>query len=173
MAYLPYICAIVKEILRWRPAVPLGLTHVSNEDDVYEGYFLPKGISVIANVWELNHDPETYGPDSYEFNPARYLDEKDQLISGPPGTKDDGHFSFGFGRRVCIGKHVATNSLFIQIAMSLWASTLTNVKDQAIDVDAFLDEGLIMRPMPFQVYIQPRFSEATVLLAQECELRGR
>ena len=50
---------------------------------------------VIVNAWELNHDPETYGSDSYEFNPGRYLDEKGRLISGPPGTKDDGHFSFG------------------------------------------------------------------------------
>ncbi|VDB97878.1 unnamed protein product [Peniophora sp. CBMAI 1063] len=173
MPHLPYICAIVKEILRWRPAVPLGLAHRSSADDVYDGYFIPKGTMIIANVWELNRDPETYGPDSYQFNPARYLDEKGRLISGPPGTKEDGHFAFGFGRRVCLGKHVATNSMFAQIATCLWASTLSNVQNQTIDVNAFLDEGIIARPMPFQVDIQPRFPEATVLLAQECELRGR
>ena len=50
---------------------------------------------VIPNVWELNHDREIFGPDSFKFNPTRYLDEKGQVISGPPGTKEDGHFSFG------------------------------------------------------------------------------
>ncbi|KZV67837.1 cytochrome P450 [Peniophora sp. CONT] len=173
MPHLPYTCAMVKEVLRWRTVAPLAIPHRSIEDDVYEGYFIPKGTVVIANVWELNRDPETYGPDSHQFNPARYLDDSGKLIPGPPGTKDDGHFSFGFGRRVCVGKHVANNSLFIEIAISLWAFTLANVKGQKIDVDAFLDEGVVVRPQPFQVDIQPRFPEAIAILSEECELRGR
>ncbi|KZV67838.1 cytochrome P450 [Peniophora sp. CONT] len=173
MPHLPYISAMVKEVLRWAPVVPLGVAHRSTEDDIYEGYFIPKGTVVIANIWELNRDPGTYGPDASHFNPARFLDEKGQLISGPPGTKEDGHFAFGFGRRVCVGKHVASNSLFIQIAMSLWSSTLSNVKNQKIDVEAYHDEGLVVRPQPFRVDIQPRFPEALAMLTQECELRDR
>ena len=65
------------------------------KDDFYEGYFIPKGTIIIPNVWELNHDPNIYGPDADCFNPARYLNEKGQLTSGPPGMKDDGHFTFG------------------------------------------------------------------------------
>ena len=69
--------------------------HKSIEDDIYEGYFIPKGTIVIANVWELNHDPEIFGSDAHLFNPARYLDERGKLLPNPPGTKDDGHFTFG------------------------------------------------------------------------------
>lgn len=69
--------------------------HRSTEDDFYDGYFIPKGTVVIPNVWELNHDPEVYGPDANDFNPARYLNDQGQLTSGPLGMKDDGHFSFG------------------------------------------------------------------------------
>ena len=65
------------------------------EDDFYEGYFIPKGAIVIANIWELNRDPELFGADPHSFNPARYLDDKGQLLPDPPGTKDDGHFTFG------------------------------------------------------------------------------
>jgi cytochrome P450 len=66
---MPYIRATVREILRWRPVDPIGayvaldlddwhlrdsgtgLQHQSTEDDVYEGYFIPKGTLVIFNVW--------------------------------------------------------------------------------------------------------------------------
>ena len=30
---------------------PLGFPHVATKDDVYEGYFIPKGISVTVNMW--------------------------------------------------------------------------------------------------------------------------
>ncbi|KAK5630396.1 hypothetical protein RRF57_006111 [Xylaria bambusicola] len=48
---LPYINAIVKETLRWHPVAPMGLPHQSTEDDMIEGYFIPKGSMVFANVW--------------------------------------------------------------------------------------------------------------------------
>ncbi|KZV64299.1 cytochrome P450 [Peniophora sp. CONT] len=170
---LPYTCAMVREVMRWRPVTPSGVPHRSTEDDFYEGYFIPKGALIIPNVWELSHDEETYGADAHCFNPARYLDVNGQLVPGPSGTKDDGHFSFGFGRRVCVGKHVANNSLFIEIATCLWAFSLVNVEGQDLDVNAFHDEGIIVRPKPFEVNIEPRFPEAIALLSHECELRGR
>lgn len=48
---LPYIGAIVKEVLRWRPAGPMGVPHLTTQDDVYEGYFIPKGTLILANIW--------------------------------------------------------------------------------------------------------------------------
>ena len=48
---LPYVRAIVKEVLRWHVVSPLGLPHVSLEDDVYEGYFIPAGTIVNTNMW--------------------------------------------------------------------------------------------------------------------------
>ena len=46
---LPKLRATVKEILRWRQATPLGVPHVAMEDDVYEGYLIPKGAILHAN----------------------------------------------------------------------------------------------------------------------------
>ena len=48
---LPYIDAVVKETLRWMPVAPMGLPHVTTEEDVYKGYYIPKGALLMANIW--------------------------------------------------------------------------------------------------------------------------
>ena len=48
---LVYIGAVVREVQRWRPIIAGGLGHATTEDDVYEGYFIPKGTTVIPNAW--------------------------------------------------------------------------------------------------------------------------
>lgn len=39
------------ESQRWVPVAPIGVPHRTTEDDVYKGYFIPKGSVVIANQW--------------------------------------------------------------------------------------------------------------------------
>ncbi|KAF8884012.1 cytochrome P450 [Infundibulicybe gibba] len=155
--HLPYIRAMVKEALRWRPVDPLGLPHRSIEDDWYQGYFIPKGSICVVNVWSLNRDPEIYGPDAAHFNPARHLDEKGQIGPGPVDTKEEGHATYGFGRRICVGRHQARNA---------------DGKYVPIDVDGCVDAGLVVRPMPFQPKVTPRFPEAVDIVDQERELLG-
>lgn len=48
---LPYIRALAKETLRWRPITKFGTNHSCTEDDWYEGYFIPKGSVVMLNWW--------------------------------------------------------------------------------------------------------------------------
>jgi cytochrome P450 len=48
---LPYIDAVVKETFRWHPLAPLGLPHMTDEDDVINGYLIPKGSILIPNIW--------------------------------------------------------------------------------------------------------------------------
>ncbi|KAN0132230.1 Cytochrome P450 [Lactarius tabidus] len=176
--HLPYIRAMVKEMLRWRPVDPVGLPHLAAEDDWYEGMFIPKGTIIMANVWHLNRDPEIYGADAAHFNPARFLDANGEVAPCPPETKEEGHVTYGFGRRICPGKHVANNSLFIDIAMTLWACNIEPGKDEhgnvtPIDVDGWVEDGLVVRPVPFKADISPRFPEAVAMLAGEREFRAR
>ena len=146
---LPYIQALVKESVRWRPALPLGIPHATTEDDWYKGMFIPKGTVCLVNLWQCHHDPASYGPDAASFNPERFLDEHGRLVSGPVETRDDGHSAYGFGRRACVGKHAANDSLFINIAMVLWAARLEPARDESgkeipPDVKTPVDSGMVL-----------------------------
>ena len=48
---LPYVHALVKEVLRWHVGTPTSLPHASIQDDVYNGYFIPKGSQIVPNAW--------------------------------------------------------------------------------------------------------------------------
>ena len=48
---LPYVNAIVKELLRWHSTVPLGVARCSVTDDNYDGYFIPAGSTILINLW--------------------------------------------------------------------------------------------------------------------------
>lgn len=74
---MPYLHAILLETLRWntvvttgeekrtasgsdqsyhcvtqkRPMPHSGLPHASLRDDIYDGYFIPKGTTVVLNAW--------------------------------------------------------------------------------------------------------------------------
>lgn len=48
---LPYVCAVIKECMRWHAVAPLGGAHRLIQDDEYRGYLIPKGTLVIANLW--------------------------------------------------------------------------------------------------------------------------
>jgi cytochrome P450 len=111
--------------------------------------FIPKGTTCLANIWQCNHDRAVFGGDADEFRPEQHLDDKGELSPGPMETSQEGHASFVFGRRICIGKHLANESLFIYTARILWAATLECAKDEnrndlLPDSSAFIDEGLIM-----------------------------
>ena len=146
---LPYIQALVKESLRWRPPLSLIVPHATTEDDWYEGMFIPKGTMCMVNLWQCHHDPSSYGPDAASFNPERFLDEHGKLIPGPVETRDDGHGTYGFGRRACVGKHAANDSLFIDMATMLWAAQLESARDEngskiPVDTETTIDLGTIL-----------------------------
>jgi hypothetical protein len=147
--HLPYIRAMVKELLRWRPIVPITTPHRSTQDDWYEGMFIPKGTICLANAWHMNHDPEIFGKNTKDFDPARYLDASGGTAPGRSELKKDGHFSYGFGSRICVGRHMADNALFINIAILLWAMNFERKKDALgrflpLDMDGWVDLGLTM-----------------------------
>ena len=48
---LPFVNALIKEALRWHPPGSIDLPHYTIEDDEYNGYLIPAGSIVLANLW--------------------------------------------------------------------------------------------------------------------------
>ncbi|KAH9959904.1 cytochrome P450 [Russula compacta] len=162
---LPYIEAIVLESLRWHPVAPLGFPHRLTEDDYYEGYFLPKGTLVQANVWKITRDPLVY-PNPNVFDPTRFLASE---TTQPQPNPD---FTFGWGRRICPGRLMALEVLFITCAMSLSVFDISKVvaNGKVVVPDEERSEGVVSRPTAFKCSIKPRNKRALALIEEEVSL---
>lgn len=149
---LPYISAIVKESLRWRSIVPGGVPHANLTADEYMGYRIPKGATIVWLCWAMALDENTFDR-PLEFLPERWLEE-------PQDGKDRFVNFFGYGRRLCTGRHIARNSLFLLIARILWGFNIRHAVDEngkrkEVD-DLALTSGFISSPVPFEAVFEPR-----------------
>ncbi|KAI0264154.1 cytochrome P450 [Gloeopeniophorella convolvens] len=152
---LPYVEAICKELMRWQMITPIAFPHALSEDDVYRGYFIPKGSIVIPNTWAILHDPEAY-PDPDTFSPERFLNEDGSVRDDPALS-----FAFGVGRRICPGRYLVDATLFIVVASVLSVFNLTKAKDKyghdiPIRVAVEGQNGIIVSPDTFECSITPR-----------------
>ncbi|KAF9444505.1 cytochrome P450 [Macrolepiota fuliginosa MF-IS2] len=161
-ASLPYINALVKELLRWHLAIPFGIPHATARADEYNGFYIPKGTIVIGNSWSLLHDPDIFD-EPMRLMPERYL-KGGQLNTE---VRDSWDFSFGYGRRVCPGRHIAEMSLFVVITSVLAVFDIKLPLDDEgmpIKPKAEFTPYLFSAPVPFQVRIIPRSGKAEVLI---------
>jgi hypothetical protein len=118
---LPFVSALSKEVFRWQQVAPFGtrpqslcagsylyhapaIPHRLMEDDIYNGYFLPKNSIVLGNAWYVSAalplrptaDDEiasgrsctTTGsfPDPFTFKPERFTDPTSTHASQPQST---------------------------------------------------------------------------------------
>jgi len=154
---LPYMAALCKEVLRWNVVTPLTSYHVSTQDDIYEGYLIPKGSYVFANIWHLLNDEQTY-PNPKEFNPERFMGLNPQADPRDP--------CFGYGRRICPGLHLAQASIFISCAMSLAVFNIRKAVENGVEItpEVKYGDGAICHPLPFKCSITPRSAKAEGLI---------
>ncbi|KAF7346398.1 O-methylsterigmatocystin oxidoreductase [Mycena sanguinolenta] len=159
---LPYIEALYREVMRWKPVGSLGVAHATTEDDIYDGYFIPKGTTVISNIWAMTRDESIYS-EPERFDPDRFFTADGKL------NNDDTILAFGFGRRICVGRHLADATIWGTIVSVLSTFNIAKAKDDAgneIDIDPRYSDGMISHPEPFACSITPR-SEVAKSLVQD------
>ncbi|KAF8971248.1 cytochrome P450 [Flammula alnicola] len=165
---LPYMNAVLRELLRWQPISPIALPHRLTQDDVYNGYFIPAGTVVIANSWAVSRDPNLYeNPEN--FNPDRFLPIFDETIPHKPEDipMDPMLYSFGYGRRICAGKNYAESMAFTTMARLLATFDMRMAKDeQGNDIvpELKFKSSVVREPVPFKCKITPRSEAARALV---------
>ncbi|OJT11091.1 O-methylsterigmatocystin oxidoreductase [Trametes pubescens] len=109
---LPYVNAILEEVYRWNPPLPMAVPHRVTEDDRYREYDIPAGCMMIPNVWGMSRDARCY-PEPEEFRPERHLGI--EVKAGEEYVLPSS-FVFGFGRRSCPGQALADATIWLAIA---------------------------------------------------------
>ncbi|KAK2011616.1 cytochrome P450 [Colletotrichum eremochloae] len=159
---LPYINALVKEALRWFPVVPVGTAHATNADIFYKGYRIPKNSYLLPSIWWFLHDPNVY-KDPSSFNPDRFLE--------PRNEPDPGEHAFGYGRRICPGRYLAVESLYITLSRMLAVFSVKKAVDsegREMEPQFHAGPGLVSHPGHFPFSVSPR-SEKHARLIQAVE----
>ncbi|KAK0188354.1 cytochrome P450 [Armillaria mellea] len=112
---MPYLAAVVKEMLRYHPVV-YNVSRVSGQDDVLplskpittkSGKILhelpiPKGLQIISSVAAYNRNKDIFGEDADVFDPERWLRESVPKTTTSLGVYGS-LFTFTGGQRSCIG----------------------------------------------------------------------
>ncbi|ELQ34997.1 hypothetical protein MCOR02_011769 [Pyricularia oryzae] len=165
---LPLLRAVVKETMRWRPPVPTGIPHASDKDDVYNGYFIPKGATLHALEWGLTRDESVY-PDAETFNPDRWLNPSFPTYKEPlthyPNL--NGYSQFGYGRRTCQGIPIVDQDLFLSMGGLAWAFDIRKKLDtQGNEIPVHWNSYsslLIAKPVKFEFDCVPREGKGRVI----------
>jgi cytochrome P450 len=135
-------------------AIAGAIPHRSRAADEIDGYEIPAGSTIVLAVWAANRDPSLF-PNPEVFDPSR---QNPDLTLGEAALasdiKDRDHWTFGAGRRLCPGIHVAERTLFLAMARILWAFNIGKAEDASgNDIDIVQDEvtqSIAARPLPFK-----------------------
>ncbi|XP_002120711.5 cytochrome P450 2U1-like [Ciona intestinalis] len=105
-AQMPYTCAFMQELFRFRTLAPLGVPHKITNDVQVEGWSIPKGTWLVCNLWAVHNDPDVWDEPS-KFKPERHLDEKGNFVQSKHVIP------FSVGPRHCLGEQLARMEIFI------------------------------------------------------------
>ncbi|KAF8994708.1 cytochrome P450 [Cyathus striatus] len=156
---LPYITAIVKEILRWHVISATGIPHTATSDDVYNGYHIPAGSMLIPNNHAILHDEKVF-PNPELFVPERFM-KNDEVVESRLQV------AWGYGRRICAGRFMAFEAIWIAIASILAVYDISKPLDKngnIIEPSYEFSNSILPVPAPFKAVFKPRNKAAEELI---------
>ena len=154
MPSLRYCAALVKEVLRWRPTVPLVPQHHLTAPLAYDGYLFPPGTDFLINNAALQ---DSKWDDLECFRPERFVED------GNEANPIHRFWGFGGGRRICVGYRVAQTALFVAYARIAYCFNV--VSDGEID-DRKLNHQSLAEPFPVKITARSNAHRQLILEAE-------
>ncbi|KAG7094724.1 hypothetical protein E1B28_005544 [Marasmius oreades] len=156
---LPYLECIMQETYRWHPVASF-VPHRALDDDIYKGMFIPKGAIVFANNKSMAKNERVYHSPT-TFDPVRYLPA--------PEGRGEPHLTsiWGYGRRICPGRHFADIVIWTAMACILATLEILPPKDGKGNVvlpELKPTDGIITGIAPFNFEVRARSEKATSLI---------
>ncbi|XP_058114255.1 cheilanthifoline synthase-like [Magnolia sinica] len=108
---MPYLQAVVNEVLRMKPIAPLAIPHKTVNDTTLMGLKIDKGTAVMVNIYAVHHDPKVWDHPE-RFMPERFMNENARNVSM---AMEQSFLPFGAGRRICAGMELGK----VQVGLTL------------------------------------------------------
>lgn len=159
LTHLTFLQAIVKETFRLHPSTPLSLPRMAAESCEINGYFIPKGATLLVNVWAIARDPNHW-VEPLEFCPNRFLPGGGGKANVDVKGNDFEVIPFGAGRRICAGMSYGLRMVQLLIASLIHGFDWELPNGQSFE-KLNMDEayGLtLQRASPLLVHPRPRLS---------------
>ncbi|OMO70676.1 Cytochrome P450 [Corchorus olitorius] len=143
---LPYLNCIINETLRMYPPAPLLLPHESSEECLLGGFRIPRGTTLLVNMWAIQNDPKIW------TDPTRFMPERFQ---GLEGSRDGFRFMpFGSGRRGCPGENLGLRMVGLTLGSLLQCFEWSRISEEQVDMKE--GPGFTMRKaLPLQAKCKP------------------
>uniref|UniRef100_A0A8C9NX30 Uncharacterized protein n=1 Tax=Spermophilus dauricus TaxID=99837 RepID=A0A8C9NX30_SPEDA len=142
-ARMPFTMAVIHEVQRFGDIIPLGMPHMTSCDVEVQGFFIPKGTTLITNLSSVLKDETVWE------KPLRFLDAQGHFV------KREAFMPFSAGRRVCLGEPLARMELFLFFTCLLQRFSFSVPPGQARPSDRGVF-GTIVTPSPYQLCAEPR-----------------
>ncbi|CAO3623133.1 unnamed protein product [Cunninghamella echinulata] len=158
---VPYLIAVQREAMRFRPIGPFGVPHVASNDVIVRDYLIEKGTVIVASMAAMHSNPDVYEQPEV-FNPDRFLGNTRTFSAAANGSINDrDQYNFGWGRRICPGIYLAEMEMFHNVTRLAAYTTIAppldkNGNEVPIDMTNVADGGLVTNPKPFELRFIPR-----------------
>lgn len=126
---LPFVEAVITEVLRLVSVVPLGVPHVATRAGKVGAYSVPQGTIIMANLMEMHREPTSWS-NPQVFDPERFLDKDGQFHQPRLNFAP-----FSLGPRICLGESLARLEIFILFGTLMQTFTFSMAQGHSPDLE--------------------------------------
>ncbi|ORY00332.1 cytochrome P450 [Basidiobolus meristosporus CBS 931.73] len=150
--HLPFVNAIIQESLRIHSVAPVFQFSALKDHDI-QGLKISKGteIFLLTRVATLRSWPTA---DPFRFNPEQWLGENGESESQIKTMNKLG-LAFGFGPRVCPGRHLAETELIVLTSLIVASFQLSLISTPPAEEPVMEKQIFTMYPANLRIRIEP------------------